>query len=235
MLVCEHASCDIPLSFQRLGLSEADSQSHIAWDPGAGAVARRMSENLDAALIAATASRLVYDCNRPPDAADAMPVRSEATDIPGNTGLSREQRLERVRTYYTPFRTALVDRIAQTPTPTIVTIHSFTPVYLGQPRAVEIGVLHDSDARLAEAMLARAHLHTQRNVLRNQPYGPEDGVTHTLKEHALPGGYLNVMLEIRNDLLRTEADQNATADMLTGWIVDAFALTNAKGAVKCSA
>ena len=52
VLVCEHASPYIPASLNRLGLAEADLLSHAAWDPGAFAVARRMSRSLDAVLVA---------------------------------------------------------------------------------------------------------------------------------------------------------------------------------------
>jgi predicted N-formylglutamate amidohydrolase len=235
VLVCEHATSFIPASFENLGLSIAASESHVAWDPGALAVAQRMSEKLDAVLIAATASRLVYDCNRPPGSPDAMPARSEIFEIPGNIGLGDTDRAERAKVYYLPFRAELAARIARTPDPIIVTIHSFTPVYHGHVRSVEIGVLHDSDARLGDAMLICAADHTRANVQRNQPYGPQHGVTHTLKEHAISVGHLNVMLEVRNDLIATDVQQVAMADMLATWVADAFARTNTKGAVKCTA
>ena len=234
LLVCEHASSFIPPEFNCLGLRDELCKSHVAWDPGAMAVAQRLAENLDASLVAGGVSRLVYDCNRPPTAPDAMPTRSEVIDIPGNLGLSRADRDHRVQTYYAPFQRALKSKIAKTANPVIVTIHSFTPVYHGQQRAVEIGVLHDKDTRLADAMLALATDHTQANVQRNQPYGPEHGVTHTLVEHAVPDGHFNVMLEIRSDLIRTEAEQIRMADMLAGWIVAAFASRNAQGSVQCA-
>ena len=233
VLVCEHASNFIPASFNGLGLAADARQSHVAWDPGAIGVAARLAQRLDAALIAGAVSRLVYDCNRPPDAPDAMPERSEIFDIPGNIGLSVAARAERIATCYEPFRKALSQTIAQTSAPVLVTIHSFTPVYHGTSRTVELGILHDRDSRLADTMLATAPRHTQADVQRNQPYGPEHGVTHTLKEHAISGGHMNVMLEIRNNLIATEPQQHAIADMLAAWITDAFAQTKEKGTVRC--
>ena len=73
LLVCEHATNFIPARFKDLGLTPAQLQSHIAWDPGAIETAEAMAEILDAPLISATVSRLIYDCNRPPDSATAMP------------------------------------------------------------------------------------------------------------------------------------------------------------------
>ena len=235
VLVCEHASHFIPADLHHLGLTIDARQSHAAWDPGALAVAQRLSLRLDAPLVASTVSRLVYDCNRPPSADDAMPIRSEVIDIPGNRDLSDVDRAARAANYYTPFRQALAAQIAAHPAPVLITIHSFTPVYFGEPRAVEIGVLHDSDGRLADAMLATAAQHTDALVLRNAPYGPEHGVTHTLREHALPGGHLNVMLEIRNDLIQTQDQQTAMGDMIAAWLADAADRTTAKGAIQCVA
>ena len=235
VLVCEHASCAIPSVLDGLGLTEAASQSHAAWDPGALAVALRVSQRLDAVLIASTVSRLVYDCNRPPSAPDAMPAKSEIFDVPGNVGLTQADRDARTNTYYLPFQTTLAAQISKMAAPIIVTIHSFTPVYNGQTRAVEIGVLHDTDTRLADAMLGTAAAHTSALVLRNEPYGPGNGVTHTLREHALPGGHLNVMLEIRNDLIAAPTAQAEMGDMIAAWVADAVSQITDEGAVQCVA
>ena len=97
----------------------------------------------------------------------------------------------------------------------IVTIHSFTPRFLGKSRDVEIGILHDADTRLADVLLDVA---SGYNIQRNQPYGPEDGVTHTLVHHALSRNLLNVMIEIRNDLIQTPEQCRAMGGKLAGWI-----------------
>jgi predicted N-formylglutamate amidohydrolase len=218
VLVCEHASRDIPAHFDGLGLEAAAFESHVAWDPGALSVARRMSDELDAVLVAGRVSRLVYDCNRPPEAPGAMPAQSEIFAIPGNATLDEAARAERVKRYYEPFRATLAATIKRVDAPVIVTVHSFTPIYHGRPRAVEIGILHDSDTRLADAMLAVAADHTDLKVERNEPYGPQDGVTHTLKEHGLVHGHPHVMLEIRNDLITTEAEQQQMGEVISNWL-----------------
>jgi predicted N-formylglutamate amidohydrolase len=218
VLVCEHASNFIPPEFADLGLDREVLQSHIAWDPGALPVALRLSALLDAPLVASRISRLVYDCNRPPHAEGAMPARSELYAIPGNEGLSPEDRAERVRRFYDPFRTTLSEcldsRIAAGRAPVLVTIHSFTPVYFGKPRMVELGILHDRDSRLADEMFASLAGEAGWVVRRNEPYGPQDGVTHTLAVQALPRGLRNVMIEIRNDLIAGIDGQERAALLL---------------------
>jgi len=218
LLVCEHASNRIPAQYDGLGVDEATAHSHVAWDPGARAVAVSLSGLLDAPLVASTVSRLVYDCNRPPEAAGAMPEKSEAYDIPGNHALTNAARANRVNTVYDPFCKAVTAAITATAPKAMVTIHSFTPVFNGHARQTEIGILHDNDSRLADALLGSAANHTALCVARNRPYGPEDGVTHTLKEHGLKNGLMNVMIEIRNDLIATPKAQQEMARMMAGWL-----------------
>ncbi|MDX1488984.1 MAG: hypothetical protein R3268_12325, partial [Acidiferrobacterales bacterium] len=50
----------------------------------------------------------------------------------------------------------------------------------------------------------------------------EDGVTHTLVEHALPRGLLNVMLEIRNDLVADNSSQTRMAEWLSSCLAQAL-------------
>jgi predicted N-formylglutamate amidohydrolase len=96
----------------------------------------------------------------------------------------------------------------------LVTIHSFTPVFHGQPRSVELGLLHGRDARFCEAMMA--HLPTGRpyDTRINEPYSAADGVAHTLDLHGCDNGLWNVMIEIRNDLIQTADQQAAMAAYL---------------------
>jgi predicted N-formylglutamate amidohydrolase len=214
LLVVEHAGRRIPKALGTLGLPVNELDRHIAWDIGADGLARRLSELLDAPLVLQRYSRLVYDCNRPPESPGAMPVMSESTPIPGNEGLTAEQRKARTDALYHPFHAAVTRLIEARENPVLVTVHSFTPVYKGTPRTLDLGILHDDDARLADRLLRACEADPGLAVRRNEPYGPQDGVTHTLKLHALPRGLENVMLEVRNDLIADEAGQQRMADRL---------------------
>jgi len=219
LLVCEHATNFIPVNFNDLGLSQQQLKSHIAWDPGAIETAEAMALLLDAPLISAPVSRLLYDCNRPPESPTAIPLMSENQPIPGNVSLSEGARLQRVTDYYRPFEAAVAKQVSSMDAPLIITVHSFTPVFLGQQRQVQIGVLHDEDSRFADAFLQQVLTEARFNIQRNQPYAPTDGVTHTLKHHALPSGLANVMLEIRNDLIASPTQQQQMAAYLAKHIV----------------
>ncbi|RMH47809.1 MAG: N-formylglutamate amidohydrolase [Alphaproteobacteria bacterium] len=215
VIVCEHASNRMPRRLGTLGLEPSALEAHVAWDPGALALADVLAERLRAPRLAARFSRLAHDVNRPPASPAAMPEMSERYPIPGNVGLDEAERMRRARALFGPFHDAL-DALLEARTAAgrqsaIATVHSFTPTWFGRPRETEIGILHDADTRLADALLARlAALAPGRQIARNVPYGPEDGVTYTLRRHGLRRGLPNVMIEIRSDLL---SDANAVARM----------------------
>ena len=124
----------------------------------------------------------------------------------------------RTAAIYTPFHhglhALLMDRLARGLAPVMVTIHSFTPVYFGKPRAVEFGVIHDADETLPRAILTEAEAQTDLRAAWNEPYSAKDDVTHMLRVQATPYGLPNAMLEIRNDLLATDDACEGMAELL---------------------
>jgi predicted N-formylglutamate amidohydrolase len=145
-----------------------------------------------------------------------MPTVSETTRIPGNENLKSEQKLDRIESIYRPFHAAvslLIDqRTAKGMSTTVVSIHSFTPIYKGKERKLDIGILHDRDARMADKLMSEF---PRFDVRRNEPYGPKDGVLHTLHMHAEIRGLPYAMIEIRNDLIADERGQSQWAHRLS--------------------
>lgn len=227
LVVCEHASKRIPAEFADLGLAPGLLSSHIAWDPGALGLAKALAEALDAPLVHGGVSRLIYDCNRPPEAPDAIPEVSEIHKIPGNCGLSRTARQARINEVYQPFHERLAEAIRACRPAVLVTIHSFTPTYRGLARAVELGILHGIDPRFALAMMENEPEGSRYNIRLNEPYGPEDKVAHILDRHGVGNGLLNVMIEVRNDLLTTPDQQRTVAELLSPWIMRTQAAVDA--------
>lgn len=213
VLVCDHASNEIPAGFSALGVASAAMTAHVAWDPGALQVAQAIAAATDSALIYPRASRLLLDCNRTPDAPGSIVERSEDTEVPGNRDLPLAERLARVRRIYTPFHAAIdavIDaRLARKAPTSVIAIHSFTPVYHGSARPWDVGVLYDRDRRLADRLLAGLRADGDIVVGDNEPYAPRDGVYHTLSRHAEARLLPSVMIEIRNDRLADRAGQAA--------------------------
>lgn len=228
VLICEHASADIPPDLQDLGLDQVSRHSHAAWDIGALEVAKRLSSQLDAPLVAGQVSRLVYDCNRPLDAPDCIPAKSEVHEIPGNRALDAQARQIRFDRVHSPFH-AEVSRVieaqetrCQNPL-CIVTIHSFTPVFHGKIREIELGLLFHENGALTKATLAQAQAKGQMKTAINEPYSATDGVTYSLQKHAEARGLHSLMIEIRNDLIDTTAKAQGVADHLAELLTKAVA------------
>lgn len=234
LLICEHASAAMPTRYKGLGLPKMARTAHIAWDPGALGLAKGLSTRLDATLVAGAQSRLIYDLNRPPHAASAMATRSEAYEIPGNVNLSLAERRRRTENLYQPFseaiHTLVTSRLAEGRSPILVTVHSYTPVYGGKPRKVQLGIIHDADPSLAQDVAAEAKARLPLATALNQPYDASDGVTHTLRLHATPYGLKSVMLEVRNDLIATPEAQDAMAASLATVLSAALARVSVEGA-----
>lgn len=228
VLICEHASHFIPPAYAELGLSAADQVRHIGWDIGACGLARELAALLDAPLVLATYSRLMLDLNRPVDADDSIVVHSEDTRIPGNADLSAAERELRRQRIYDPFHAgldALIDRRLHSGVATaVVSIHSFTPSYRGVERPWHVGVISRNDRRLADALLQSLAADPDLCIGDNQPYGPQDGVYHSLERHGEARGLRAAMIEVRNDLL-DERGQKRWAHTLGGAISTALTLT----------
>jgi predicted N-formylglutamate amidohydrolase len=218
VLICEHASNYIPQGYERLGLSAADLQSHIAWDIGALALAEQLSALLDAPLVFATHSRLLLDLNRDVAAPDSIVTESAGVPIPGNQQLSQTERRWRCDWLYAPFHAAvelLIDeRLSRGQATAVISIHSFTPSYPGEPRPWHVGVLGRRDRRLADRILASVRRDPALVVGDNQPYAPEQGVYHSIERHAERRGLPGAMIEVRNDLIGTSLGQTQWAGRL---------------------
>ena len=212
VLICEHASNHIPAEYRKLGLEDKELVRHIAWDIGAADVTRALSKRLDASAFLGGYSRLLIDLNRPLHVADSIPVRSEATDIPGNHSLSAAEKERRQRLMFHPFHDRLREHIEQRSADgrrnVLIAVHSFTPVYLGQQRAWHAGVLFDTAEALGQALIAQLSQDPLLNVGANVPYDVSADADYALVVHGDLLGNPAVLIEIRNDLI---ADREGAA------------------------
>lgn len=224
-IICEHAGRRIPQSLGTMGLSETDLKRHIAWDIGALSVAKKLSELLNAPLYTQRYSRLVCDCNRQPDAATFAPEISEGTEVPANRNLSASDRNMRANEIFWPFHNAvsaaLDERTEAGRKTRLVTIHSFTPVFLGKSRPWEIGILFNRDETLSPAILDWFRKNTDLCVGSNQPYAVSDATDYAVPVHGEKRGIPCVEIEIRNDLIASETDAGEWADLVARGLVAA--------------
>jgi predicted N-formylglutamate amidohydrolase len=204
VLICEHASNRFPEAYRDMGLTPHQRLMHIAWDPGALAVAMLLVDELDAPLIHSTVSRLVIDCNRDVDAIDLIPTVTERMDIRANVGITADERRSRIERYHAPFHAAietLLDRrLAQGRETILVTVHSFTPTYKEVARPWPVGLIHGADVSFTRALFeALKQDDPMLNVGWNEPYSARSGVTYTIEHHGDGHGLPAAMIELRND------------------------------------
>src|SRR6202521_3295958 len=218
LLTCDHYGRLIPRILGDLGLPADELTRHIAWDIGIAGVAEALSKHLDAHLIAQRYSRLVIDCNRPPDAPSSIPRISEATTIPGNEALARDAAEARRRSVFDPYHrhiAEVIDRRLGEGIPTVlVALHSFTPVYAGVARPWHIGTLYQRDTPLPPLLLKYLRAEPDLVVGDNEPYAVSDETDYTIPVHAEKRGLMNTGIEIRQDLIADPAGQQQWADRL---------------------
>ena len=218
LLTSDHYGRLIPQLLGDLGLPADELTRHIAWDPGIAGVADALSKHLDAHLIAQRYSRLVIDCNRPPDAPSSIPRISEATVIPGNEGIGQGAMAARRQAIFDPYhrriREAIDARLRDGIPTVLVSLHSFTPVYAGIARPWHIGTLYHRDTRLPPLLLELLRREPDLVVGDNEPYAVSDETDYTIPVHGEARGLMNTGIEIRQDLIEDADGQRQWAERL---------------------
>jgi len=214
ILLCDHAGNAIPSAYGTLGLPP---ERHIAYDIGAAQVTRRLAAALGVPALLTRYSRLLIDPNRGADDPTLVMRLSDGAVIPGNRRLDDAERERRTRLYYTPYHAgiaAVVDQcLASGTPPMLLSIHSFTESWKETPRPWHVGVLWDRELRLAKPLLEAFYAEGDLIVGDNEPYsGQLEG--DCLWQHATCRGLVNALIEIRQDLIRDAAGQEAWARRL---------------------
>lgn len=216
LITCDHAANTVPPSVGGgdLGLPAYDMDRHIAYDVGAAGVTRALADALDAPAVLSNFSRLVIDPNRGLDDPTLLMKLYDGTVIPANATADAVEKARRVDAFYTPYHKAYDELAARQDDTVIIAVHSFTPKLNGRaPRPWHIGILHEFDDRLSDPLLALLRDEDDLCVGDNEPYAghlPGDAVDR----HALQPGRANALIELRSDLIETEAQQIAWGQRL---------------------
>ena len=230
LLVGDHVSNRIPAALNGLGLEAAVLGEHVAFDIGTRKLITHLSEHLDAPAVLAGYSRLVIDMNRGLEDPTLIPEVSDSIPIPGNQGLSLEDRALRIHCFYTPYRRA-IDRMlrrihARGVIPAFISIHSFTPQLAadGRLRPWQIGLMWDKDPRIPAPLFDRLRAHPENiTVGDNEPYSGRHAADYTIDHHAEAAGLPHVSIETRQDLVNTEAGAEHWATILDESLRDILA------------
>lgn len=226
LITCDHASNRVPdwVAAGDLGIGPEDMARHIAWDVGGAGVALALGAALDSPVICSDFSRLVIDPNRGEEDPTLVMKLYDGTIIRANRHVGPAEVEERLARLYRPYHAALARMAARQADTAIVAVHSFTPCLRGRSvRPWQVGVLYSHlDDRLSRPLIAALAAAGDLCVGDNEPYAghlPGDAID----QHALQPGRHNTLIEVRNDLIATEAAQKYWANRLAAVLPQALA------------
>jgi predicted N-formylglutamate amidohydrolase len=216
LITADHATNTVPheVNGGDLGLSAEDMDRHIAYDPGSAGVAIALGDLLAAPVVMSNFSRLVIDPNRGEDDPTLVMKLYDGTIIPANRHVDDAEVARRLSAFYRPYHDAVTRLAARRDDTIYVAVHSFTRQLRGRdPRPWQVGVLYGRDPRFAVPLIRRLNEEPDLCVGENEPYGGHlEG--DSVDRHAIKPGRLNVLIEIRNDLIVTDRQQSDWAARL---------------------
>lgn len=210
MFTCEHATDNFgpqPVEAANVDLLG----THWAVDLGAAALTRALARTTNSIAILSAYSRLLLDSNRCLTSSTLFVETVETEVLKCNQSLTEEERLYRIDCLHTGYHTGidktLSKRVPEGPC-LLVSMHSFTPVWKGHQRGVEIGVLFDDHDALAHDVIDA--LSTQGFEARaNKPYSGRSGeLMYAATLHGAKHQIPYIEFEVRQDLIATPEGLN---------------------------
>jgi predicted N-formylglutamate amidohydrolase len=209
IVIADHASSVMPPEFAHLGMPAHELQRHIAYDIGVEWLTRAMAARLGAPAVLSRFSRLLIDPNRGDDDPTLVMRLSDGAVVPGNARIGEADVRQRMERFSLPYHAAVASVIdtmnGAGMIPAVISIHSFTPWMKGIDRPWHVGVLWDSDPRLAVPLIELLRSDTTIITGNNEPY---DGALQgdSMSRHCIRRGIAHVLIEVRQDLIAVEAD-----------------------------
>jgi len=213
LFTCEHATNLLP-EWQPSEPDRPFLGDHWGWDVGAADLARALARATGSAVVLSRFSRLVCDPNRHPEEPSFVVTEVEGHALSFNRGVDDAERARRRAAYFDPYHDA-VDRAlgrrrASGRPVHLCSIHSFTPVFSGAARAMEVAVLYDDHEPHAEC-LGDALAAEGFAVAHNEPYSGYAGLIYAARRHGRAHGVPYLEIEVRQDLIDTPERAAAVA------------------------
>lgn len=210
LVTCEHAGNHVPPAHRALFAGHDDLlTSHRGHDPGALELARAIAGYAGAPLVFSMTTRLLVDLNRPPRSRSVFSAISRVLPATQRTRLLDEHH----RPHWDDVFARVGASCGEGRRLLHLGCHSFTPVWHGVERDVDLGLLYDP-AREAEKRLCTEWAHAlalrlpELRVRRNRPYlGSSQGLTTSLREAWSEDVYLGVEIEMSQRLVGGTAAQ----------------------------
>eukprot|EP00007_Cunea_sp_BSH-02190019_P000967 CAMPEP_0174230730 /NCGR_PEP_ID=MMETSP0417-20130205/1433_1 /TAXON_ID=242541 /ORGANISM="Mayorella sp, Strain BSH-02190019" /LENGTH=286 /DNA_ID=CAMNT_0015308485 /DNA_START=21 /DNA_END=881 /DNA_ORIENTATION=- len=227
LLTAEHASCALPPNYEWPPEDRRLEGTHWTYDPGAREFCAELGERTGAPSIYAEFSRLLVDPNRELSSDTLFRLDAEHEPIALNRSLCDQECQSRLDLCYHPFHRALSALVRKEQPKCIVSVHSFTPVYEGQQRTVEIGVLfsRESDRWLSEKVTSRLRSNGFPRTELNSPWSGLAGFMNSCQCHSETVGATGMMLELRQDLVGSVEWRSQVIDLLVPVLEEHFGST----------
>jgi len=213
LFTCEHATRRLP-EWEPEPADLPLLEDHWGWDVGAADLTRELARLRGCGALLSRFSRLVCDPNRAPDEPSFVVAEIAGHVLSWNRGVGAAERARRRARYFDPYHAAIDEALARRASAGIpvrlCSIHSFTPVWEGAARAMEIGVLFDAHETLARNV-AGALAREGFAVAENEPYSGMAGLIYAAQRHGRARGVIYLELEVRNDLIATPDRARAIA------------------------
>jgi predicted N-formylglutamate amidohydrolase len=183
---CEHASNRVPHPLVSTLSDQQDIlHTHWAWDIGTKLLVQELIHLSQSQSIFARFTRLVVDANRHRNRKDLIVPTVENNIISFNQNLDETDVAWRLDTYYNPYHAAFKEMVANrmklSPPFLLISVHSFTPVWKGKVRTMDIGVLYDNFEDTAKEFKEKL---SQEGffVELNQPYSGRFGLMYSVAQ-----------------------------------------------------
>jgi len=201
VLSCEHATQLMPAGYRWHPDDAHLRGTHWAYDLGVRDLTLELALHVGAPAVLSRFSRLIVDPNRSLDSDTLFRTHAEGRPIRMNADLAEEERQTRLNRFYHPYHRAFSRMVEETASaPVVFAVHSFTPLYEGDPRSMEVAVLFDKADGLAHRLGADME-EAGLKVAYNAPYSGKAGMMHAVERHAMEFGREAVELEVRQDLV----------------------------------
>lgn len=219
VFTCEHASNTLPLGIVASPADRTLLDDHWGWDVGARDVTVALVERLGGQAILSKFSRLVADPNRDPRDPAYILEKIDGQEISFNQNVSPREHQRRTDLLFDAYHGAVDEtlgaRKAMGPHVHLLAVHSFTPLYLGRTRPMEVGVLFDrfdEDAWKLDLALDAQGFESALNA----PYSgkPPDRLIYSAHRHGDKYEIKYLELEIRQDLIDTPNKAKAVAQRI---------------------
>ena len=199
VITCEHGGHHVPNRYREyFAGAEATLVSHRGWDPGALKLARKFASEIGAPLFSSTVTRLLVELNR------SLNHRKLFSEFTESLHVEEKERLlaDVWHPYRDKVRHAIRELIDTAGSVVHLSVHTFTPLWNGEFRKTDVGLLYDPQRHTEREFCHRwgraiSVVEPELIVHRNAPYrGTSDGFVTGLRREFPNDVYTGLELEV---------------------------------------